>query len=274
MKKILFFALGLPCFLSAQTSLFSDDFETTSDLAAAGYTLYNDSYTPFGTYAALFPNAWSVISWTNEGENTVASCPSWFTTLNNADRWLITPAVTIPAEATSATLTFKARSHDSPPYDDGFFLKISTTNTQKASFTNILEIPHATSDNMLMQTPYTVDLTAYKGSTVYLAWVNNYLNGNLLSVDDIEVIAQGDLAVSNVQAKNAAVVYPNPAVSEFKIQLNALSAEIMVSDASGKTVKKYESLQDSYDISSLKPGVYFITIKTSTGTQTQKLIKK
>ena len=175
MKKLLFFALGLPSFFMAQTTLFSDDFEVTPDLIVAGYTMYNDTNTPFGTYAGIFTNAWETVQWVGEN-NTVASCPSWFSPTAAADRWLITPSITIPAEATSAQLTFKARAHDNPPFADGFSLKVSTTDTAKASFgTELLNVAAATSTNMEDQPDYVVDLTAYKGSTVYLAWVTKYM---------------------------------------------------------------------------------------------------
>ena len=273
MKKLLLTALFLPIFGIAQTSVFTESFEETTDLEGAGWTLYNDANTPFGTYATMLPKAWNIISWVSESGNTVASAPSWFTVVAPADRWMITPSITLPANST-ISLEFFARSSDVSPYDDGFKVKISTTNTAKASFTNILAVAHAVNSPIADLTPYTVDLSAYAGQTIYLSWVNDYTNGNVLSVDDIAVTATPLMAVNDVNKKNM-TVYPNPASDYFVINNANDVVSVKMYDISGRVVKsKLEAVDNRFDISDLENGVYTVSIETKTGTVSRKLIKK
>lgn len=275
MKKILFSILLAHTMGNAQTSVFSEDFEEVTDLEAAGWTMYNDTNTPFGTYAATFPTAWRTVIWTAESGNTVASSTSWFTTLSPADRWLITPSITLPADS-QLSLEFFARSHDVSPYDDGFKLKISTTNTAKTSFTNILEVANAVNAPISqLAAPYTVNLSAYAGQTIYLAWVNDYTNGNLLSIDDIAINATSSMGVNDVKNNINLTLYPNPASDYFSISDANDVISVKVYDISGKVIKsKLELMNDRFDISSLSKGTYIVSIETKTGIVNKKLIKK
>lgn len=259
---------------NAQTSIYNESFEEITDLQEAGWTLYNDANIPYGTYSATFPTAWRTIAWTAESGNTVASSPSWFTTLNAADRWLITPAITVPAN-TKVSLEFFARSHDVSPYDDGFKLKISTTNTTKTSFANILTVAHAVNAPIAdLTAPYTVDLSAYAGQTIYLAWVNDYTNGNLLSIDDIDVTTTPLMAVNDLIKENL-TLYPNPTADYFTINNTNDIISVKVYDISGKIMKsKLEAINDKFDVSSLEKGVYNVSIETKSGTVSKKIIKK
>jgi len=186
MKKTLLLLTLLPL-LSFSQNYFGEDFETITDLTTAGWTLYNDTNTPQGGYATIITDAWNIVGWTAEAGNNTASTTSWFTPAATADRWLVSPAIALPAGA-NASLTFKIRSHDDGNFADGYTLKISTTGTAKADLsTDLLTVPNAPNDIIANVATTTVDLSAYNGQTIYLAWVNTFNDGNLLSVDDISV---------------------------------------------------------------------------------------
>ncbi|MCG2793720.1 MAG: T9SS type A sorting domain-containing protein [Weeksellaceae bacterium] len=272
MKKLLLATLLASAMGNAQTSIYTESFEDITDLQTAGWTLYNDTNTPYGTYASLFTNAWEIVSWGGESGNKVATSPSWFTVVAPADRWLVSPAITIPTNH-SATLEFFARSHDTSPFDDGFKLKISTTNTAKTSFSNILSVDHAVDAPMADQTPYQVDLSAYSGKTVFLAWVNDYTNGNLLSIDDIDV-STTLLAVNDADKRNW-TIYPNPTADFFTIDSAKDVTGVKIYDFSGKVVKSLSTLVDNkVDVSNLENGIYTVSIETKSGTLSKKMIKK
>lgn len=279
MKKLLFFALALPIFASAQTGLYlQEDFETITSLEDAGWTMHNDTNVPFGTYQQTFPNAWAMVNWTAENGNTVASTPSWFTTLTPADRWLIAPSFFIEENVETTTLYFKARSHDNPPFQDGLTVKISETGTDKADFVDIFAIEVATNEPMTAQQYYYVDISEYRGKTVHIAFVNTNLNGNLLSIDDVTVQWAGTLAVDEANAaKNKITVYPNPVSESFKINfgsnLSRKDAKVTVTDFSGKKVKTFIA-QEEYNIADLPKGAYIITVSDGKTTASQKLLKK
>ena len=272
-KKLLLIAL-LPLFSFSQI-YFSEDFETITDLSAAGWTLYNDTNTPQGTYATIFTDAWGIVEWTGENGNAVASTTSWFSTPAAADRWLVTPAIVLPANA-NASLTFKIRSHDTDiQYQDGYTLKISTATPSKVDLaTDLLVVPNAVNDMIANINPTTVDLSAYNGQTIYLAWVNNYFDGNLLSVDDISVEASlsiNDLSVDEIS------IYPNPANNHFKVDLSSLAdfsnVQVSLMDISGRLLKNY-NVQETYDISNIDAGTYIVKINDGANSIIQKLIKK
>lgn len=273
MKKILFSIFLASAMANAQTSVFTESFEEITSLQDAGWTLYNDANTPFGTYAAAFPNAWNVINWQVESGNIVASSPSWFTSVAQADRWLISPAISIPSNSTVA-LEFFARAHQGTPYDDGFKLKISTTNTAKASFTDVLSVAHAVNLPVADLSPYQTNLSSYAGQTVYLAWVNDYTNGNVLSIDDIDVVVTPVLAV-NDNVKSEIAVYPNPVSEYFTIGNVKDLVSVKIYDLSGKIVRaNLEAVNNKFNVTSLEKGVYTISIETKTGIVSKKIIKK
>ena len=274
MKKLLFSILLASVLGKAQTSVYNESFEEITTLQDAGWTLYNDTNTPYGTYGALFPNAWNVVNWGQaESGNLVASSTSWFTNIAQADRWLVSPAITVPTNST-VSLEFFARAHQGTPYDDGFKLKISTTNTAKASFTNILAVAHAVNSPIANLSPYQVDLSAYAGKTVYLAWVNDFTNGNLLSIDDIDVTATPLMAVNDVNKKDL-TLYPNPTADYFTINNVKDVVSLKIYDISGKVVKsQLESMDNKFDVSNLEKGIYTVSIETKSGNVSKKIIKK
>lgn len=77
--------------------------------------------------------------------------------------------------------------------------------------------------------------------------------------------------------KSEMKLYPNPAGNSVTVQLqNIPQAEIIIADVLGKTVLKTKMQAQSkvLDVASLKAGMYFVTIKSSAGTTTQKLVKE
>lgn len=276
MIKNLFSAfLLLPFMAFSQTTiLFYQDFQAGG---FGGMTMYNDSNVPDN--AAVFTNAWINVRWIlDEGAtNRVASSTSYFTTMGvPADRWLLTPAISIAATASSAQLAFKVRSHiDDPGYPDGYKLKLSTTTNAKAAFTTTLLDVTAIPNQTIATTPITfVDLTPYIGQTIYIAWVNDNLDKYTISIDDISIVSHGVLGLDETKANAETEVYPNPVTNEFKISNTKNIQKVSVTDASGRIVKEFANASESYDVSSLQPGTYMVSIQTATGTETKKIIKK
>jgi len=74
---------------------------------------------------------------------------------------------------------------------------------------------------------------------------------------------------------NTFSIYPNPANTSF--QINANVSDVEVYDITGKLVKEYKgsfTTTDTFDISSLKSGIYILRAKNlNSQTSTSKLIK-
>lgn len=263
MKKLLLLLL-LPIVGFSQT-YFSEDFETATDLTSAGWTMYNDTNTPQGAYANLFTNAWAIVGWNDENGNKVASTTSWFTPVGTADRWLVTPAITIPA-GESANLIFKVRSHDTNvAYQDGFELKLSTTDTEKTSFTvSLLDVEAAPNPGTMAATDFTtVDLSAYAGETIYLTWINTDNDHNLLSIDDVSVEggcgAVSGLDFTDYTTTTATIEWTDAADVEIEF------GEYPYTQGSGSTPISLTNVS-SYDFTSLDPATsYDVYVRVNCG---------
>lgn len=273
MKKITFLIILFLMYSGVKAQVvFNEDFQTTTNLTAAGWTRYNDNYTPNG-YQDIFFHSWEIVEWAVETPNLAASTTSQLIEGMPADRWLITPPIILSASAASATLNFKANSIDGFPQADGFLLKISTTNTNKLSFTTILNVTHAPT-TLLSDTPGTVvDLTAYVGHTIYLAWVENTLNGNILNVDDITV-SQAGLS-NNVVAASTFSIAPNP-TKDFIIITNDGIAQIdtiELLDVNGRIILTSNEETNQIDMSTFSQGVYYLKIKSQDSLEIKKIVK-
>ncbi|MFM8242878.1 MAG: choice-of-anchor J domain-containing protein, partial [Crocinitomicaceae bacterium] len=96
MNRILFgIVLLFVCFQSVgQISLLSTDFQSG---IPSNYTiLNNDGNTPFSTMTPFIgQEAWISFQDPDSSLNQVAAATSYFETADSADRWLITPQITL-----------------------------------------------------------------------------------------------------------------------------------------------------------------------------------
>jgi hypothetical protein len=276
MKKLLVFCiifLGMEKGVSQ--TIFSEDFSTISDLTTAGWTMYNDGFTPNG-YQDIFPDAWAIVEWAIESPNITVSSTSQLDEGFAADRWLISPPISISSSIAAASLNFKANSIDGFPIADGFTLKISTTTSAKSSFTTLLTVAH-TPTTSIGSTSFTeVNLAAYAGQTIYLAWVEDTLGGNILNIDDINV-SQTLLSTPNFESSYISV-YPNPASNMVTVSnsANSMINSIEMTDMNGRVVKtqNINAVNGQVSISDLSTGIYMMKIKTDLGTAVKKVIKE
>jgi hypothetical protein len=80
------------------------------------------------------------------------------------------------------------------------------------------------------------------------------------------------LAVDETPQKKSVEIYPNPATTSFTV-VGENIRNLNIFDTGGKLVKSLPS-SNSYDVSELPAGVYFIEINTDKDKIVQKLIKK
>ncbi|MFC4635477.1 T9SS type A sorting domain-containing protein [Dokdonia ponticola] len=81
-----------------------------------------------------------------------------------------------------------------------------------------------------------------------------------LSIDDTDIVL--DLNI-----------YPNPTNDVFKIESKMIDYTLEVYNTSGKRVLRFDSPKDSYSVSNLSKGVYFVRIQSTTEVVTKRLIK-
>ena len=184
MKKIftLFFALFIMAFCAkAQQTLLQEGFETST--LPTGWTIIDNDGDGFN----WFPTLSTTQNYScHSGDGCITSA-SWDETEQalTPDNWLITPAVTLTS---NATLTFWVVGQDPSYAEENFSVYVATSNTV-AAFTATTPVLTGTSTDTYTQ--QTVNLSAYTGQTVYIAFRHhNVTDMFMLNIDDVEVFAQ------------------------------------------------------------------------------------
>ncbi|MCJ8292279.1 MAG: T9SS type A sorting domain-containing protein [Crocinitomicaceae bacterium] len=93
------------------------------------------------------------------------------------------------------------------------------------------------------------------------------------SIDDIKVTANsnGGAGIQNIDDQTVSI-YPNPASSQIKIELDEQIEEVLVFDMYGTLVQTEST--NSFSIEALSSGIYSIHIKTSNGLIRKRFIKE
>lgn len=205
LKKLLSLKLvALACLANVQTSdaqvVFSENFNGGN--ALGNWTLIdNDMNTPQPGYS-FFTDAWIIM---NDADSTgmmdsVAASTSWYQPAGQADDYLISPQITLPA---NSVLRFDAQASDAS-FPDGYEVLISTTTPTIAGLQANPSLLTVTAENPTW-TRRNIDLSAYTGN-VYLAIRNNSNDNNILFIDNFLV----EIATSNDDAAITNVIRTSP----------------------------------------------------------------
>jgi hypothetical protein len=259
---ILSIALFFQFIAIAQTEILLEDFQNGFP---AGWTSYvNDANTPVDN---AFNDAWIVVADPENDTDSIIASTSYFSPAGTAHRWLISPQITLGAYGNF--LDWNAKSHD-PSYADDYLVLVSTTDNQLASFTDT--IGKIQQENFEW-TNRIVDLSlkGYDNQQIYIAFINTTNDGFKLYLDSIHVVKEDPVSVQTQQLENF-VIYPNPAGEKINIQANTPIQQVIFQNAMGQTI--FETTQKEISMIHINPGVYFVTVITSTGKSTQKVIKK
>lgn len=200
MKKALFFLAVALMGLAANAQVaFEENFDDVSTPSGIGvipatWTLYEDNLNNANQSPVSYMNkSWCVIRF--NGSTPAAFSSSWTDPAAQVDRWMVTPQITIPT--TGYYLTFYALVPN-PNYPEAFKVMVSTTGTAQTDFTTtLLNEPSASDEGMRI-----VNLDAYAGQNIHLAFVN-YGNDKLyIGIDDIKVsvLATNSLAFAGALA--------------------------------------------------------------------------
>ncbi len=252
--------------VSAQTEVLNEDFESGAPVA---FTIVdNDGHTPNAS-TAQFTEAWTRMadpSDTTMFADTVMGSTSYFDPTGTANRWLITPAITLGAFGNY--LYWEARSHD-PSYPDDYKVVVSTTDTQLSSFTDTIG---------LIQQEYatwysrTVNLSSngYANQTIYVAFVNTTNNGFALYIDDIRAEIEDPVGINELTAVSV-LLYPNPASHILHVKTDADIQLIEVISLSGSIL--FSTKDRDFDVSALNSGTYFVKVVTERGAVVRSFVK-
>ena len=264
------------------------DFE--DGLMPEDFTLYNvDMLTPAdeGDIGWL-DTAWIVTS-SSRFEGFAALSISWYEDENGnevgpADDWMILPKFQLGA---GAELNFQVRSATSSgDYPDDYQVLINTGEATVESFGNDGEI--LWTEEAVESTDWqdrTLDLSAYAGQSVYIAFRNvTNTNGYGLWIDNISVSNVVTTSVREIDNEAFAMVLtPNPAGRET-VQLaytleKASEVELLVQDMMGRLLQLRALGRQAagnntaiIDVNELPGGTYIVMLRSDNKAGTAKLI--
>jgi len=257
-----------------------------------------------------------------DSSTTAIGCNSWsFPDLNQQQNWLMLPPITLTDN--SGMLYWKSASRQTPLYLDGYQVRISTNGNLETAFNDtVAEYAEFTdqaanvdsssisalfnshvfsqgfvagSDGQYIQysgdslrficelRPDSVSLAAYSGQTIYIAFLGNSVDDNLLEIDDIRVMGKGsgNSLADNANNLPALSISPNPASDYFRLDYpitKGTQAKIEIFDISGKLVKTEKTgflMKGNHfsvvNVADMPSGNYLVNLTTNDNTSTVKL---
>lgn len=236
MKKIftLFFALFIMAFCAkAQQTLLQEGFETST--LPTGWTIIdndNDGYNWFPTLSVTENYSY------HSGSGCITSA-SWDSDAGalTPDNWLITPAINLTS---NATLTFWVVGQDPSYAAENYSVYVATSNTV-AAFTATTPVLTGTATDTYTQ--QTVNLSAYTGQTVYIAFRHhNVTDMFMLNIDDVEIFAQP--TSPTISAAPATIDFGTVGMPGSKIESTTISAYSLTADITATTSAPFEVSAD------------------------------
>ncbi len=193
------------------------------------------------------------------------------------DNYLITPQVVL---GNNESLYYAVRALNSNYSEEEYSVYVSTTGNDIADFTD-----EVFADNLEYVNQWqarTVDLSAYAGQTIYLAF-RHYGVEDLVgfSIDGVKlpgtVVCNPD-AISDLDEVES-IIFPNPTNDNLNITSSLEgAATIHVFDALGRVVLKNKVVlsQSTFtqNVSALESGMYTIQISSSYKVSTQHFVKQ
>ena len=185
-KKILIIGSLIASTSSFGQTIFNQNFNASANLPA-GWAQYNvDGLTPNSTFSSLMGvNAWVGIAGSQlnlTGNGNVMLSTSAYTPTGTSNDWLVTPSITIPI--TGYSLQYDVMSGSATSFES-YEVYISTTGNTVADFTGAAVYSESSAPATL--TNRTIDLSAYSGQSIYVAFRNNSTNKWLMIIDNVIV---------------------------------------------------------------------------------------
>lgn len=207
MKKITLLLLLLLSTSLCGYAQLSEDFESSTTIPT-GWTSF------IGTNGEGTVQNWQI----NDGATNNVAFVTWEAVATTAEDWLVTPQFTV--DATNFILSFDQSDSFATDYGSTYTVRVSTgmSQTTHADFTIVDTQTEADvwSGGPLAQ--HTVDLSAYVGTPIYVAFVLEQNDGDRWIIDNVDMIA-------NAMAPNPATT-PTPADMAVDIFIDPTDANM------------------------------------------------
>lgn len=249
MKRKILSLSALALLIQVNAQIFNSGFENNNGTPLSAYTTINadgNQVAPWAPVPEFSTEAW--IQFYDGSDNKIAFSTSSYDPAGTSNDWLITPSITIPAEG-NPTLYWKAKSYDFE-FTDSYDIKISETSNQMESFT--ATVASIEGEQAYDFNSRSLDLSAYKGKTIYLAFVNKTTDGYFLALDDLYISNAANcmmpdlsgFSVSNLTEKSFTTTWsPTSGIASYDTGLTTFVAPVTSTGIQTATTKTFADLQ-------------------------------
>ena len=131
---------------------------------------------------------------------------------------------------------------------------------------------------------HTVDMSAYNGQSIHIAFIHNSDDDNLISIDDILLLGTDASSIEENKLEASIQMFPNPATTILNVEYEltvSTEVNIVITDMQGRAVAvqnlgdqvpgTYETTQD---VSNFAAGAYNMTIEAMGTSFTKNFVVK
>ena len=177
------------------------------------------------------------------------------------DNWVFTNAITVP-NTDNPTLAWFEKGQDPSYPAEKYSVYVATAQSIDAA-TKVAS--YTATANWIRRA---VDLSAYKGQTVYFALRHHDVSDEfILDIDDIVVSGDQIVGIENV-GNITMSVYPNPASDKLSVKAEGLR-QVDILDIAGRVVAT--SNTSTVDLTGISNGSYIVRVVTNDGTAIDRL---
>lgn len=119
--------------------------------------------------------------------------------------------------------------------------------------------------------PHTINLSQYAGQTIYIAFVHDADDDNLMAIDDILVMGQApQVNTQNVTLNAEVKIFPNPVTTNLTLNYNVRQdgdVNVTIMDATGRVVREMNAIStasgqynENINVADLAAGAYQLVI--------------
>lgn len=252
----------------SQIDILIENFDATT-LPVGWAVVDNDGNTP-NESVDEYTEAWIYKEDPFDASNGTFSSTSYFDPVDRADRWLITPQITLGSE--SNYISWIGLSADAS-FPDSYKVMISTGTNDVADFTDTLVV---ISNELPEWTDRLFNMDEYANQTIHLAFVNTTFDGFKLFIDSVYIREQDPLSIDEYETSTKTTkIYPNPAENGLNISGENIKSTTIQNLAGEIVYEKSSLVGKSIEISEFPSGIYIVSVLLSDGTiERHKLVKK
>jgi hypothetical protein len=250
-------------FLGQDTLLFTDFQKGIPE----NYTLIdNDNLNP-NEDVSEYSNAWITTTDPMNTQNMLAAATSFFNPVGKADRWLITPPLSLGSFGNY--IEWQAKSQDAS-YGEDYLVMISTTDSAIENFKDTLAYIIQENPDWTLR-KINLDKLGYANKTVYIAFRLITFDGFKLYIDDVHAWKNEPLGLPEHTPSLRVFAYPNPCQDMLFVEVSEPVDRCEIYTLNGALVAK--TTTKNVPVSEMESGVYFIKVITPSGEKTIRFVK-